>query len=278
MPLSLGEDGVDREVPVMEVETEVCRRSERRGCSVEEFLAAGISTSAVFVAADGRTVDIRGRRIFRPDEGVADSVLTEGAVVVVEIGWIFRLAGVDAICLACRGVFSFDGGNGSTAGESVDLYCREGCSEEGAGTLRIVERGGACPLVCTGGKDVRVIGDSALRDGCLCRLGLDGSVPVRSSAAPPAPASGCSESASVRAWSCVVAAVGEGSVGTEEEVILPRRLINLPFESLLCLRDVCSGSAKSRESSENSAKSSVKPYALVGRGRREDRLTEFDAD
>ena len=85
---------------------------------------------------------MRGKRIFKPDEGVVvvSFAVDIGAVLCVEAG---------VACLACFAVAAFFGVDTFVAvsgGETADLYRRDGCSDVGAGTLRIGERVCAFPL------------------------------------------------------------------------------------------------------------------------------------
>ncbi len=78
-PLSFGEGGDDREVPVNDVDKEARRRSERLGresavLRVLDWLEdTSLSTAFAEGAADGRR---RGRRIFSPVDAVLDTLDT----------------------------------------------------------------------------------------------------------------------------------------------------------------------------------------------------------
>lgn len=97
---------------------EVPRRSERRGREPEELCdwvldrddaVSGSAGGSVLTAGDMMAV-MRGSRIFRPDDGVAVSLLTEG-------GAAFGVTGL--VAGATDAGFSFFGG--STGVEGIDL-------------------------------------------------------------------------------------------------------------------------------------------------------------
>ena len=114
-----GEEGVDGDVPVTEVATDVPRRNERRGREPDELCDcvfdredadSSVSGGSVLTACDMMSA-MRGRRIFRPEDGVVVSLL---------VGTGLGVTGLAAAGVIDAG-FSFFGGSTGVEGPDVDL-------------------------------------------------------------------------------------------------------------------------------------------------------------
>lgn len=128
-------------------------------------------------------MDIRGKRIFKPDEGVVVASFAEDVGPLCAAGFA---------CLEAAALFEADVFVSDSTGETVDLYRSDGCRDVGAGTLRIGVRVWVFPLGCAGA-GTTVAGESALRAGCLFRLARDaGTDAAGSAAATPDVESECS--------------------------------------------------------------------------------------
>ena len=101
MPLMLafGEEGADSEVPVADVDSDGCRRTDRRVRELDEpwdLLFDESSSSGLCDAAAGMMLPMRGSRILSPDDDVAsafDGLIVEGMAFVLGVAGLTAAGG-----------------------------------------------------------------------------------------------------------------------------------------------------------------------------------------